>query len=294
MIFQRNNNESILPAQWKVGRILLFACAWLLVSLPALQARTPTVVEFALRQVWPEVRVEMGSFIWEGPSSIAMQDVVLIERSSGIRLAAAGEARIRWSYGDLLRRKVDEIFLDDLVIHVNTRLLSALPGRNSPGATNGGDSSRGGWSIGRMHCRYAELMIDDAGLAPVALRALFAFDWKDFGTTPDLREQIHKIVLWNVVAGRVPGAIPLVASLDLVEAEISPAGLFSDRVLNRVIATGGSVRAGSELRDILQNHAQGTARNQLSHRFKMPPPASNLPPPPGYWMNSEWKMCASN
>jgi hypothetical protein len=224
----------------------------LLVSSAAALARTPAVVDLALRQFWPGVRLETSAFLWEGPSAISARDVRLVERSSGEVLGTAGNVRIRWKYGDLLRRRIEEVSLEDLSLTVSSRLLDVLPdgGRRSPG--HSGKANGAGWSIGRLQCNYGELTVDDPSLSPVALRALFAFSWEEFGTLPELREKEHRVVLWNVLAGQAPDGMPLLASLDLLEVHVSPTGLFDERKIGRVACSGGIIRAGSDLRGIMQ------------------------------------------
>lgn len=262
--------------------LILAAALVLAAGTSLLEARTPAVLDFALRQVWPEVRVEMESFLWEGASSVRLEGVKLRERSTGTVMATMGSARISWSYGDLLQRKIGEISVDEFSIHIDSRLLGLLPGGGTP---PGPKSSRGttnspGWSVARFHCRYGEFVIDDPLLAPVAMRALFTFDWQDFGTTEDLRSRRHQIALWNLWAGRAPGGMPVVASIDLAEVEISPEQLFEERIIGKITAKGGDVRAGAELREILQTPATTSD----------PAPASPVILPPAGDASQPWVL----
>jgi hypothetical protein len=240
---------------WTLGLLLSFGIVLGMIvgglTITAYQ-RTPVVIEWSFDHLFPALRIEVESGVWEGPWDLTLRGVRLFDRKTGTKLAVLPALHLRYSPPEILQRRLSLLVLEQPVFFLSPEFLDALQSLGGGGGASSANASAGGWSVGALEVDFGELYLERLTDPPLFVSARFTLAIEELGTTPELLDREHEVVAWAVTTSAHADFREAIAVLDLVRSRFTTRGLLQERSLDRIAVSGGTLRFGQEIRPFLQ------------------------------------------
>lgn len=200
------------------------------------------IARWALRRALPAATIELGKVRYEAPGRLVFDRFVVRNRKSQREVFRLDSGSVVFSFDDLRRAQIGEVRLVNPMVSLTPELLAIMPGGSASQKMDKGAHS---WPIRRFVCDYGEILYHGFGEYSAAVRAKFAFDWRDVHLDTPL-----DFICWDIQVSAPQFSDPFL-TLDLVTLHFTLAGVMNKQEVAGADITGGRLVVGLALQQVL-------------------------------------------